>query len=66
MYEALIDDDPRTNIFGLLLSLHMLVATPGGADYTCAEATAWLRAVGFRESYVEHLTGTDWMVVAIK
>jgi hypothetical protein len=44
----------------------MLVATPGGADYTGADACTWLRAAGFRETRVEHLTGTDWMVVGIK
>jgi hypothetical protein len=66
IYEALIDDERRTNTFGLLFSLHMLVATPGGADYTGAEACVWLRTAGFREVRVEHLTGTDWMVVGIK
>lgn len=30
LYEALIDDDRRENAFGLLMSLNMLIETPGG------------------------------------
>ena len=37
VYEALIDDDRRRNAFGLLMSLNMLIETPGGFDYTGAD-----------------------------
>ena len=37
VYEAIIDDDRRTNAFGLLMSLNMLIETPGGFDYTGAD-----------------------------
>ena len=37
VYETIIDDDRRRNVFGLLMSLNMLIETPGGADYTAAE-----------------------------
>ena len=30
IYEAIIDDDRRENAFGLLMSLNMLIETPGG------------------------------------
>jgi ketosteroid isomerase-like protein len=66
VYEALIDDERRQNAFGLLMSLNMLVETPGGFDYTGAECTAWMRAAGFRDTWVERLVGPDSMVVAIK
>ena len=33
-YDALIDDDRSRNAFGLLMSLNMLIETPGGFDYT--------------------------------
>lgn len=66
IYEALIDDDRRENVQGLLMSLNMLLETRGGFDYTGADCCGWLRQAGFRETYVEHLTGSDSMVVGIK
>jgi hypothetical protein len=66
VYEALIDDERRSNAFGLLMSLNMLIETPGGFDYTGADCRAWMRETGFRESYVEHLAGPDSMVVGVK
>jgi hypothetical protein len=66
IYEALIDDDRRRNAFGMLMSLNMLIETPGGFDYTGADCSGWMRAAGFRETRVEHLAGPDSMVVGIK
>ncbi|HUG14781.1 MAG TPA: methyltransferase [Thermomicrobiales bacterium] len=66
VYDAVIDDERRRNAFGLLMSLNMLIETPGGFDYTGAECQRWLREAGFRETYVEHLVGPDSMVVGIK
>jgi SAM-dependent methyltransferase len=65
-FDAVIDDERRHNAFGLLMSLNMLIETPGGADYTGAECQAWMREAGFRDTYVEHLAGPDSMVVAVK
>jgi hypothetical protein len=66
VYEALIDDARRENAFGLLMSLNMLVETPGGFDYTGADCGGWMREAGFRDTRVEHLTGPDSMVIGIK
>jgi hypothetical protein len=66
VYEALIDDERRENAFGLLMSLNMLIETPGGFDYTGAECSRWMRETGFRETRVEHLVGPDSMVIGIK
>ncbi len=66
VYEALIDDERRENVFGLLMSLNMLIETPGGFDYTGADCQGWMKEAGFRETRVEHLVGPDSMVVAIK
>ena len=66
VYEAIIDDERRRNAFGLLMSLNMLIETRGGFDYTGADCAGWMRQVGFRETYVEHLVGNDSMVVGIK
>src|SRR5262245_23304276 len=64
--DALIDDERRQQVFGLLMSLHMLLGTQGGFDYTGADCCGWLHDVGFRETRVEPLVGPDAMVVGIK
>ncbi len=66
VYEAIIDDDRSKNAFGLLMSLNMLIETPGGFDYTGADCTAWMKEAGFRQTRVEHLVGPDSMVIGVK
>lgn len=66
IYEALIDDERRQNAFGLMMSLNMLIETPGGFDYTGADCCGWLKDAGFRSTRVEHLLGPDSMVIGIK
>ncbi len=66
VFEALIDDDRRKNAFGLLMSLNMLVETPGGFDYSGSDCMGWMRDAGFKETRVEHLVGPDSMAVGIK
>jgi len=66
VFESIIDDDRRQNVFGLLMSLNMLIETPGGFDYTGADCRRWMHETGFTETYVEDLTGPDSMVVGIK
>jgi hypothetical protein len=62
----MIDDDRSQNTFGLLMSLNMLIETPGGFDFTPADCMAWMRDAGFRSARAEHLTGPDSMVVGVK
>lgn len=66
VFEALIDDERRNNPFGLLMSLNMLIETPGGFDYTGPDACEWMRETGFSSTRVEHLAGPDSMVVGVK
>src|SRR5262245_46798816 len=66
VYETIIDDDRRHNAFGLLMSLNMLIETPGGADYTAAECAEWMRQVGFTTIRAQQLAGPERMVVGIK
>ena len=66
VYDAIIDDERRTNAFGLMMSLNMLIETPGGFDYTGADCCGWMREAGFRETRVEHLVGPDSMVIGIR
>jgi hypothetical protein len=66
VYEAIIDDDRSKNAFGLMMSLNMLIETPGGFDYTGADCAGWMREAGFVRTRLEPLIGPDSMVVAIK
>lgn len=66
VYESIIDDDRSKNAFGLMMSLNMLIETPGGFDYTGADCAGWMTAAGFSETRVEPLVGPDSMVIGIK
>ncbi|HEY7088151.1 MAG TPA: methyltransferase [Tepidisphaeraceae bacterium] len=66
IYDAIIDDARRTNSFGLLMSLNMLIETEGGFDYSGADCQGWMREIGFSHTRVEHLVGPDSMVVGMK
>ncbi len=66
VYDAIIDEDRSKNVFGLLMSLNMLIETSGGFDYTGSECIAWMKEAGFKDAYVEHLAGPDSMVVGFK
>jgi cyclopropane fatty-acyl-phospholipid synthase-like methyltransferase len=66
VYDSIIDDDRSKNAFGLMMSLNMLIETPGGFDYTGADCMGWMREAGFNETRVEHLVGPDSMVIGIK
>ncbi len=66
VYESIIDDDRRENAFGLLMSLNMLIETPGGFDYTGADCMGWMKDAGFSSARIEHLVGPDSMVVGVK
>lgn len=66
VYDAIIDDARRENAFGLLMSLNMLIETPGGFDYTGADCQGWMRDAGFSQTRVEPLLGPDSMVIGVK
>jgi hypothetical protein len=66
VYESIIDNDRSKNAFGLMMSLNMLIETPGGFDYTGADCEGWMRAAGFSKTRVEPLVGPDSMVIGIK
>jgi hypothetical protein len=66
VYESIIDDDRSANAFGLMMSLNMLIETPGGFDYTGADCAAWMTEAGFSSTRVEPLVGPDSMVIGIK
>jgi hypothetical protein len=64
--ENIIDDARRTNTFGLLMSLNMLIELPGGFDYTGAQFDTWARTAGFSRTEVRHLAGPTSAAIAYK
>ncbi len=64
--DSIIDDGRCENAFGLLMSLNMLIETPGGFDYSGADFARWCRQVGFSEVQVIHLAGPASAGIAIK
>jgi O-methyltransferase domain len=66
VYDTMIDDDRCRKVAGLLMSLNMLIETPGGFDYTPADCRGWMKMTGFRKTSVVPLTPVESMVIAIK
>ena len=66
VYERLIDDDRRIDIAGLLVSLQMLLVSPGGFDFTGWTASTGCANGSLRDMRVEPLTADQSMVVGIK
>src|SRR6185503_12642925 len=64
--EALIDDERRENVFGLLMSLNMLIEFGDAFDYSGAEFGEWCTQVGFKRFEVIHLVGAHSAAVAYK
>lgn len=65
-YDHVLDDERRQNTFGFLMSLNMLIETPGGFEYTGAEARTWYEEAGFRDVRVQPLLGSLSAVVGTK
>ena len=51
---------------GLLMSLNMLIETPGGFDYTASQFGGWAREVGFERTEIIPLVGASSAAVAWK
>ncbi|MGW8314831.1 MAG: methyltransferase [Bacteroidales bacterium] len=64
--ENIIDNDRRSNSFGLMMSLNMLIETHDGFDFSMADFEEWTREAGFRDAYSMELTGPASAVIAIK
>jgi O-methyltransferase domain/Dimerisation domain len=64
--EALIDDERRENVFGLMMSLNMLIEFGDAFDYTGADFRAWCREAGFQRFDILPLAGTSSAAIAWK
>jgi O-methyltransferase domain len=64
--EALIDNARRENVFGLLMSLNMLIEFGDAFDYSAADFKKWCREIGFKRFEVLHLAGPSSAAIAYK
>ena len=64
--EAVIDDERKQNVFGMMMSLNMLIETGDGFDYTFADFNKWATQVGFKSTSIVPLTGPSSAVIAYK
>ena len=64
--EALIDDARRENVFGLLMSLNMLIEFGEAFDYSGADFRSWCSEAGFKRFEVLHLAGPHSAAIAYK
>ncbi len=64
--EALIDDERRENVHGLMMSLNMLIEFGDAFDYSGADFRGWCTKVGFKRFDVIHLAGPSSAAIAYK
>ena len=64
--ENLIDDARRENVFGLMMSLNMLIEFGEAFDFTGADFDRWCKEAGFRTTEVIPLAGPASAGVAYK
>jgi O-methyltransferase domain/Dimerisation domain len=64
--ENIIDDERKQNVFGMMMSLNMLIETGKGFDYTFADFNNWAKTVGFKSTSLLPLTGPSSAAIAYK
>lgn len=64
--EGIIDDERKQNVFGMMMSLNMLIETGTGFDYTFADFNRWANIVGFRTTSLLSLAGPSSAAIAYK
>jgi hypothetical protein len=64
--ENIIDDGRRENVFGLLMSLNMLIEFGEAFDFSAADFRQWCTEVGFKKFEVVRLAGPCSVAIAYK
>jgi len=64
--ENIIDDDRRENVFGLMMSLNMLIEFGDAFDFTGADFREWCTEAGFRSVEIVPLAGPASAAIARK
>jgi hypothetical protein len=64
--ENIIDDQRKQNVFGLMMSLNMLIETGKGFDYTFQDFKKWAEETGFSSTEIIQLAGPASAAIAYK
>jgi hypothetical protein len=64
--EGIIDDERKQNVFGMMMSLNMLIETGTGFDYTFADFNRWANIAGFKSTALLPLAGPSSAAIAYK
>ena len=64
--ENIIDNSRNKNVFGLMMSLNMMIETDEGFDFTADDFKEWANEVGFNEISVLPLSGPSSAIIAFK
>jgi precorrin-6B methylase 2 len=64
--ENIIDDARRANVFGLMMSLNMLIEFGDAFDFTGADLTRWCTEAGFKSVEIVPLVGPTSAGIAYK
>jgi O-methyltransferase domain/Dimerisation domain len=64
--ENVIDEERKQNVFGMMMSLNMLIETGTGFDYTFADFNKWAKMVGFKSTSLISLAGPTSAAIAFK
>ena len=64
--ENIIDSERKQNVFGMMMSLNMLIETGTGFDYTFADFNRWANIAGFKSTSIIPLTGPSSAAIAYK
>lgn len=64
--EHVIDDKRKENVFGLMMSLNMLIETGDGFNYTFDDFNKWAKKAGFSSTELMPLAGPASAAIAYK
>jgi len=64
--EGIIDNERKKNVFGLMMSLNMLIETGKGFDYTFDDFNKWAKVAGFKSTSLLPLAGPSSAAIAYK
>lgn len=64
--ENIIDDERKQNVFGMMMSLNMLIETGNGFNFTFSDFNKWTKKIGFKSTELLHLSGPTSAAIAYK
>ena len=64
--ENIIDNERKNNVFGLMMSLNMLIETGTGFDFTFDDFNKWTKTIGFKSTSLLPLAGPSSAAIAYK